>query len=61
MILPSEAHQCDLVLHEVCVKTTEMAYLAQFCLYQKMLENRPPLKLKINATSLPDIFQSELN
>jgi len=38
---------------------TKMAWLAEFCLYQKMLENWPPLELKNNATS--DIFQSELN
>ena len=53
-------HPCYL-LHEVCVKTTEMALLAQFRLYQKMLENRPHLKLKNNAISFFDIFQSEQN
>ena len=59
MILPSEAQLCDLDLHEVHVKTTEMSLLAEFSLYQKMLEKRPHLKLKNNATSFSDIFQSE--
>ena len=56
MILPSEAQPCDLVLHEVRLKTMEMAYLAEFCLYQKKT-----FKLKNNATSFSDIFQSEHN
>ena len=61
MIWPHHAHPCHLVLHEVCWKTTEMPQLAQFCLYHKMSENRVPLKLKNNATSLSGIFWSELN
>ena len=51
MIFPSEAQPCDLDLHEVHVKMTETSELNEFCLYQKMLENRPSLKSKNNATS----------
>ena len=42
-------------------KTTKIAQLAQFCSYQKMLENRPVLEFKNNDTSLSDIFQSAQN
>ena len=47
---------CHLALHEVCRKTAKVLYLAQFCLYQKKLENIVPLKK--NVTSYSEIFDA---
>ena len=51
----------DNYVYSVDVKTTEMLYLVQYCFYQKLSKNKVPLKLKNKATSLSDIFWSELN
>ena len=48
----------NIYVYSVWVKTTEMPLLIQYCPYQNLTESNVPLKLKISATSLSDIFWS---